>query len=1092
MKRVTNKLLAIVLSFAMVLTGFTFLGGSFAAYADDGDKPENVYMARHDGVDEFQEASGGTFKWTATNADYMLWDPLIEMVDASDFQLQTKKVTESEWVDAQGTLTVSAYSDSGDEDIVTIEADIPDNTGDEDISWRVIYKHSDVSLQIEDGVPIHITQKKPESVTPEKPQSVQLFRDDDSYDVENPQFQPASGGKYIWLAMDVITLEDICGKVTADDFKLQTKSVMDSEYVDSTVGSLAIEDDEDDYGPFVRVTATIPDNEDDFDKDWILVYKHSEQSTQVTTCDDIKFTQMKPEAQPSELPAIKNIAIDEPDSSANQPAKGGVYAWYFNGALDADFSEVTSSDFTMQVKVGDEAWADSDAAVAFELGDNDDEGVVTATVPDNTEAVARQWRFKYAGESVECPPITQAAKASWDASCFTCSEDKTTITGLTEEGVAMVEEDPDMVIPASCDGVKVTAIGDNAFANAKITNVRFPVTLKSIGAAAFSGCTELKSLTLPASLETIGQQAFNNTTKLESITFEEGIKITEIPQAAFQKVSFGVQIKEITVPDSVTVILANAFGGTQVETLVLPAGLEEIGDRAFMNNKLSSITIPDKVEKIGKQAFSQAQAKVRGTLTTLDFGNNTVIASVGAQAFEYAKLKTVNMPESVKALDKDTFKNNSGGESEDKKVILNLTSHDQFTSAGDYANFVADGSGHRSMFNGVMNYQIKFDTAGRSIKNDAYTKDGKLSEADLAAARSSKPYDVFDGWFTEAEGGEAIDENTVFEADTTLYAHWSENTALMDAEEAVADAVTAADTAQTAADKAAETGAEDDVKAAAEALEAAEKAVNDAKEKLAAAQEFANNHSISGTGTTRTNTAAKNLAKANAGVTKLDAAEAAKAADDAAAAAAAAKPGTQDAVDKAAAAVKAANDALAKAEAAKAAAEEAYGADSEQAKDAAQAVEDAKTAAKKADDAKTAADKAKAEADKKAADEAAAAKAKSVTTVTVNVKTVTAAAIDNAVKAAGGSNLYVTKIVLGKKVKTIKSKAFKNYSKVTVLEVKTKKLTKKSVKKALKGSKIKTVKVKISKKAATNKKYVKKYKKFFTKKNAGKKVTVKK
>ena len=63
-------------------------------------------------------------------------------------------------------------------------------------------------------------------------------------------------------------------------------------------------------------------------------------------------------------------------------------------------------------------------------------------------------------------------------------------------------------------------------------------------------------------------------------------------------------------------------------------------------------------------------------------------------------------------------------------------------------------------------------------------------------------------------------------------------------------------------------------------------------------------------------------------------------------------------------------------------------------------------------------------------------------------------------------------------------------SKVTTVDVKTKSLTKASVKNSLKGSKVKTVRVKIGNKK-TNKSYVKKYKKIFTKKNAGRKVTVK-
>ena len=79
-----------------------------------------------------------------------------------------------------------------------------------------------------------------------------------------------------------------------------------------------------------------------------------------------------------------------------------------------------------------------------------------------------------------------------------------------------------------------------------------------------------------------------------------------------------------------------------------------------------------------------------------------------------------------------------------------------------------------------------------------------------------------------------------------------------------------------------------------------------------------------------------------------------------------------------------------------------------------------------------------------------------------------------------GKNYDVVKINAG---------AFKG-SKTTKLIVRSKKLTKASVKGSLKGSKIKTVQVKVGKKKE-NKKYVKKYKKIFTKKNAGKKVKVK-
>ena len=142
-------------------------------------------------------------------------------------------------------------------------------------------------------------------------------------------------------------------------------------------------------------------------------------------------------------------------------------------------------------------------------------------------------------------------------------------------------------------------------------------------------------------------------------------------------------------------------------------------------------------------------------------------------------------------------------------------------------------------------------------------------------------------------------------------------------------------------------------------------------------------------------------------------------------------------------------------------------------------------------DAEAAAEKAKADAEAKAkADAAAEAKAKAEAEAeakakasNINKATVSAADIKKA------SNLGLTSITLGAKVKKIKKNAFKG-TKIKTVTVKSKKLTKKSVKGSLKGSKVKTIKVKVGNKKA-NKKFVKKYKKIFTKKNAGKKVAVK-
>lgn len=102
---------------------------------------------------------------------------------------------------------------------------------------------------------------------------------------------------------------------------------------------------------------------------------------------------------------------------------------------------------------------------------------------------------------------------------------------------------------------------------------------------------------------------------------------------------------------------------------------------------------------------------------------------------------------------------------------------------------------------------------------------------------------------------------------------------------------------------------------------------------------------------------------------------------------------------------------------------------------------------------------------------------------TINKTKVTASDIRKA------SELGASTVTLGKIVKKISAKSFSGTGIKTIV-LKSKKLTSKNVRDALQDSKVKTIKVKIGT-TKTNKTYIKKYKKIFTKKKAGKKVTIK-
>lgn len=76
-----------------------------------------------------------------------------------------------------------------------------------------------------------------------------------------------------------------------------------------------------------------------------------------------------------------------------------------------------------------------------------------------------------------------------------------TILGA-KEGLQILE------IPETLSGYPVTGIGERAFYESKMTEIKLPVGLKKIGAEAFAGCGGLVRMELPASVEEIGENAF--------------------------------------------------------------------------------------------------------------------------------------------------------------------------------------------------------------------------------------------------------------------------------------------------------------------------------------------------------------------------------------------------------------------------------------------------------------------------------------------------------------------------------------------------------------------------------------------------------
>ena len=147
----------------------------------------------------------------------------------------------------------------------------------------------------------------------------------------------------------------------------------------------------------------------------------------------------------------------------------------------------------------------------------------------------------------------------------------------------------------------VTSIGGGAFQNcSSLTSITIPNSVTSIGNSTFSGCTGLTSITIPNSVTSIGNSAFNGCTGLTSITIPN--TITSIGDNAFKGCT---GLTSITIPNSVTSIGDEAFNDcTGLTSITIPNSVTSIGDRAFYGcTSLTSIAIPDTVTSIGRYTF---------------------------------------------------------------------------------------------------------------------------------------------------------------------------------------------------------------------------------------------------------------------------------------------------------------------------------------------------------------------------------------------------------------------------------------------------------------------------------------------------------
>ncbi len=278
----------------------------------------------------------------------------------------------------------------------------------------------------------------------------------------------------------------------------------------------------------------------------------------------------------------------------------------------------------------------------------------------------------------------------------------------------------------------------------------------------FSGCKNLKKVTIPGTIKEIPLLTFSQCFSLETAIISDGVEV--IGEGAFSGCG---NLKNVTIPESCTKIEDRAFSGcANLKKISIPAKLTSIGDSAFgfcssleeikvsannpsfvlkdgvlFNKKMTQLilypaqkkektySVPKGVTELGTAAFSYG---IYLTDITLPTGLNTI---GGFSFYCCEKLKSMVIPNTVKAVGEQTF---AGCVKLEEASIPNSITKLEFALFGDcrrltsitipesiteVSQFVFEGSGVETIyFKGSAPVFIGEDDGGWYGNND-FAKD---------------------------------------------------------------------------------------------------------------------------------------------------------------------------------------------------------------------------------------------------------------------------------------------------------------------------------------------------------------------------------
>lgn len=184
-----------------------------------------------------------------------------------------------------------------------------------------------------------------------------------------------------------------------------------------------------------------------------------------------------------------------------------------------------------------------------------------------------------------------------------------------------------VTIPAQYNNISITSLTANAFAGCTtLKEINIPDTIQNIPSSAFEGCTALEAINIYST-----GAALPRYSSQDGVLFDGGDATA--PHALRPAVVPAAKTGTFTIPAGVDIIPSSAFAGSMIEKVVIPSSVKTIereafancaslvsvvfenlgasgtltiGDRAFLNcEQLESITLPARLTEISLQRYDE-------------------------------------------------------------------------------------------------------------------------------------------------------------------------------------------------------------------------------------------------------------------------------------------------------------------------------------------------------------------------------------------------------------------------------------------------------------------------------------------------------